>query len=482
MKRIVSVLLIVISTVLLLTSNINAADNTANECSFFISIYNDINQTFALENTKITTDSKLTVIKTLDILKEKQLISDFTLNENELISIKVDDDKIDSLTSSTKTEIFYTKLNGKKLAIDDADYVIQNGDIIEWIYGDISEKIYIPENIEKVVQTKASSQTLQWTDDAQSSIESGCEFLTLNQELSENYIIALGCSGKSADVKMVNNLLSNIRKTQKYKSSTQLTKNILSLTFCGYDASELIYNASNYEDIDKQGIIEPIRTLIAYDSKNYIIENDSPNSRDKLIDIILANQKDTGGFSNNKDTDEDVDTTSMAITALSTYIDKENVKSSIDKAVKYLAENQTKTGGFGFEENSESLSQVIIALSSIGIDVDDSRFLNNKKTLLENLLEYKNSDGGFCKVRGETSKTSATEKAIIALSSIKKNGNPYKYTKMLSMPPKTKTSAAVSEVKYNSLITICFIGLAVIIVLIVLVASIVKTKTKNGEI
>src|SRR3712207_8103284 len=60
----------------------------------------------------------------------------------------------------------------------------------------------------------------------------------------------------------------------------------------------------------------------------------------------------------------------MALQALSTYKDREDVKPVIEKALNYLRNNQTEYGGFkdSGKENVESAAQVLVALTSLGLD------------------------------------------------------------------------------------------------------------------
>ena len=59
---------------------------------------------------------------------------------------------------------------------------------------------------------------------------------------------------------------------------------------------------------------------------------------------------------------------------------------------------QLDTGDFASwgTENVESTDQVVVALCCLGIDpLKDERFIKNGKTLLDGILKYRMSDGGF---------------------------------------------------------------------------------------
>ena len=87
----------------------------------------------------------------------------------------------------------------------------------------------------------------------------------------------------------------------------------------------------------------------------------------------------------------------MAVYALSYFKQREEVKTAIDKAISYLSNSLADDGNYYYNgsESSESLCQVIISLSKMGIDINDARFVKNNKTIIDTLLEFRISDSGF---------------------------------------------------------------------------------------
>ena len=71
---------------------------------------------------------------------------------------------------------------------------------------------------------------------------------------------------------------------------------------------------------------------------------------------------------------------------------------------------------YGFA-TAESCAQVILALLKLGIPLDDERFVKNGNTVMDKLLEYRVSGGGFSHVLGDPVNGVATEQAIIAIIS-----------------------------------------------------------------
>ena len=150
-----------------------------------------------------------------------------------------------------------------------------------------------------------------------------------------------------------------------------------------------------------QGMNGPIWALIALDSGNYDIPKNpaakTQATRQLYIDEILNSQMKDGGWSLTGTGDSDVDISAMALQALAKYQDQKAVKTATDKALTYLSKAQDSKGGYASwgTTNVESVAQVVVALCELGISLDDSRFVKNGHTLTENLLSFRQSNGGF---------------------------------------------------------------------------------------
>ena len=195
------------------------------------------------------------------------------------------------------------------------------------------------------------------------------------------------------------------------KQATDNARAILALTAIGADVTNigghnLLAPLSNTSYIQQQGINGPIWCLLALDCNKYEIpecEHESlQTTQEKLIDLIIGAQKTnksgqkTGwAFSGST---ADVDMTGMAITALAPYYkSNDSAKAAIDAALVWLADSMNKDGAFtsGGSVSSESVSQVIVALTSHGINPHkDDRFVKNSKRPLHGLLSFY-IDGGF---------------------------------------------------------------------------------------
>lgn len=172
-----------------------------------------------------------------------------------------------------------------------------------------------------------------------------------------------------------------------------------------------VYNRGNAASLGAQGINGWIWGLILLDALRYEVPEGSYYTRDDIIQEILSAQLADGGFALASGA-ADADITAMAVCALAPYYNSEQtyklesqsgaskatVRTAVDKALACLSALQQKDGdyiSYG-AANAESTAQVLVALCSLGIDpLNDARFIKNGNTLLDGLLKYQMSDGGF---------------------------------------------------------------------------------------
>ena len=167
--------------------------------------------------------------------------------------------------------------------------------------------------------------------------------------------------------------------------------------------------------------------LIALDSGNFAIPDTgakNPATREKLVAEILSAAREDGSFAGLDGCEAEY--TAMAILALSRHTDIKGVSDAIDKGVEYLSKAQNSRAGFStrWGESSETTSQVILALSAVGISADDSRFVKNGISALDNLLSYRAGNGfAHAKVSGKLKyDRMATEQGLLALGAAAKVG------------------------------------------------------------
>lgn len=240
-------------------------------------------------------------------------------------------------------------------------------------------------------------------------------------------VIALASSGENVPDGYFNRYRDNALEyvTEKggvlhERKYTEYSRVVLALNAIGenprsFGGFDLTLPLLDTEKTAWQGINGSVWALIALNSGDYAPENICRVYKNN----ILSAQNDDGGWSFGGGA-SDVDLTAMALCALSEYPEEET---AIKWGIDFLSNAQTQSGGFvsGDVENCESTAQVIIALCSLNIPLDDERFVKGGNTLVDNLLSYSNENGSFNHTDQEN--LMATEQAFCALSAMKREKN-----------------------------------------------------------
>ena len=194
---------------------------------------------------------------------------------------------------------------------------------------------------------------------------------------------------------------------------TEYSRVVVALSALGVDARDvggydLLAPLGNFELTTWQGLNSAIWALIALDSANYpmpqIEDKENQATRQMYIDYILDLELNEGGWTLARRTaadSADPDITGMALQALAKYQNQKKVAAAIDRALICMSSKQDEKGGFSNmwgDSNSESVVQMVVALCELGIPLDDSRFVKNGNSLLDNLLTYRKRDGSFLHV------------------------------------------------------------------------------------
>lgn len=316
-------------------------------------------------------------------------------------------------------------VNGTFPNVSASAYILKNGDIVKWQYTvNLGKDLGASSTLSGGAGT--GSESISTVKETISSIKSAYEKLdTLSQWELLSYIRNGGTAKEAYQKALVEEIKAN---QGHYRKSTDLEKMVLVLTSMGMDCTNiegynLIEAIYNHENLMLQGNNGAIFALIAIDSHQYKVPAEAVWTRDKLKETLISGQNNDGGFALNKGEESDVDITAMTLQALAPYKNESSVKKSIDKGLAYLASVQKANGQFASynTENSESLSQVIIALTSLEINpATYSNLIKQDKNLIELLLEYKVNDSHFSHVKGGEANSIATEQAFMALESYRR--------------------------------------------------------------
>lgn len=238
--------------------------------------------------------------------------------------------------------------------------------------------------------------------------------------ITDNYI-----SAYKSNLKKQLDSCEGVLSTKKYTEYARVT---IALTAIGENPEDfggynLLKPLAELDHVAIQGINGIIYALIALDCGGYDVPKPDENykgkktTREKLIGLILEQQLEDGGW-NFAGTESDADMTAMAIQALAPYYNKDDsAKDAVDRGLERLSELQQEDGGYetGNSANCESTAQVLTALSVMNIDINDSRFVKNGKTVIDGLLMYYH-DGFFSHLAGGEANQMATEQAMYAMT------------------------------------------------------------------
>ena len=253
-------------------------------------------------------------------------------------------------------------------------------------------------------------------------------------------VLGLARSGYSVPEKYYQDYYATVEKYVKAcggvlhnRKYTEYSRVIVALSSIGKDARsvagyDLTKPLGDYDKTIWQGLNGPIWALIALDSRNY--PEPTAGIRQQYIDRILTCQNPDGGWSlfggssaayANDASDPDI--TGMALQALAKYQDQPAVAKATQEALDCMSQKQQSDGGFSSmgDSNAESIVQMIVALCELGISPDDARFVKNGITMLDALMAFRQSNGGFQHtVTGSGNNQMTAEQGFYALVAVQR--------------------------------------------------------------
>lgn len=207
---------------------------------------------------------------------------------------------------------------------------------------------------------------------------------------------------------------------------TEYSRLVLALTAIGRDVRDvggydLLVPLADLDRATAQGVNGAIFALLALDSANYEIP-ENPDAavqatREGYAADILSRQNKDGGWGL-AGGPSDVDLTAMALQALAKYRGDPAISDAVERGLAWLEWEQEPDGTFISWDavNSESVCQVLVALTELGIPPDDARFVKNGATVEDVLLRFQLEDGSFSHTQNGGSDLTATTQALYALA------------------------------------------------------------------
>ena len=200
--------------------------------------------------------------------------------------------------------------------------------------------------------------------------------------------------------------------------ATEVERTAIALNVMGKDITNVggvnfVELICDHPNLTKQGSNSLAWALIALDMNNTEIPADMNWSRERMVTELLTYQNKDGGFGLDKNGLSEIDMTAMSLQALARYQDQSDVAKAIDKGIAYLSKAAERNLNLG---NSESISQVIIALAVLNRDiVEEPGFGDEMDNIMSALSEYMVEGKGFKhSKKGEVAKM-ATAQAMQAL-------------------------------------------------------------------
>lgn len=228
--------------------------------------------------------------------------------------------------------------------------------------------------------------------------------------------------------KNVEEYIVSVNGVLSRKKNTEYSRVILALTAIGKTPADvagfnLLLPLGDFDETVRQGVNGVIFALLALDSGGYEIpeapEAETQATRELYVGELLRREIPDGGWALTGGT-PDADMTAMALQALVKYRDRQDVEDAVQRGLAALSALQEPNGAYlsWDEENSESVCQVIVALTELGISLDDERFVKNGQTLPQVLERFACEDGSYRHSLNGNSDEMATEQAFYALAAI----------------------------------------------------------------
>ncbi|MBB4823244.1 hypothetical protein HNO89_000462 [Sporosarcina luteola] len=146
------------------------------------------------------------------------------------------------------------------------------------------------------------------------------------------------------------------------------------------------------------------------------------DAKRKALDVLLADEKEGGGFAFSGNS-ADPDMTGMALLTLANYQDDSAAAAAIERAKQALRQKQLDTAGWSSwgTENSNSIATVISGLVAIGEDPLSDQWKKGDNTPLDALGSFQLENGAFTYTLDNFVGTNmmATEQSLLALLDIK---------------------------------------------------------------
>ena len=288
------------------------------------------------------------------------------------------------------------------------------------------------ENSEQFVEVPAVSEE-KGEQVAKSPLEETAAWLlaateepTVGSTCGEWVVLGLARSGISVPEGYFETYCKNLEEYTKNcqgvldaRKYTEYSRVILALTAIGKDPADvggydLVDPLANCDQTVFQGINGAAFAILALSSGDYALpaapEGAAQGSVEAYAAHLLEKESPDGGWSISGGAAE-VDMTAMVLQALAHCRDVDGVEQAVERGLDALA--VALSGGV---DSCEAVAQTVVALTELGISLEDERFTVGGETVMDSLMTFRTADGGFAHALGGEVNQMATEQAFYALA------------------------------------------------------------------
>ncbi len=293
------------------------------------------------------------------------------------------------------------------------------------------------------MQQDSAVSVQQWLDEPLSA--------AVGSSGTDWYIMALAHSDTDYDFTACETALRDVLAKG---SSNAVARQRIALTYLAVAPDEVNSLRTLLEEtLGQQGIMSLVYGL-------HLQNNGVPcaKSAEETVAQILSMQLADGGWTV-RGSNADVDVTAMTLQALAAHRDDADVAAAIERAVEYLSTVQLDSGAYQSygTPNPESIAQVWIALSQLGIDaLTDARFIKYCN-LYETILEYQTADGCFAHTVDAETNEMATAQVYLALTAydmlLAGKGNFFHFADAIPLPEESTATQQFTTTTTSTTVT-----------------------------
>lgn len=222
--------------------------------------------------------------------------------------------------------------------------------------------------------------------------------------------------GKKYDFSAYRASLVKYLNENNVASASSRQKFALTLCAVGGQSEPFVQKTMN-DSIGELGIMSYVFGL-------HLINNGLTSEKHTAASVtaqLLALQHGDGGWSVMGDYG-DVDVTAMVLSALAPQRERAETEEAIGKGLSFLSARQQDDGAYMSygAKNCNSCAQVLTALSDLGVDPNDARFVKKGKTVTDGIMQFALSDGSFAYKEDGVYNNMATEQVFYATVAAKR--------------------------------------------------------------